>query len=246
MKKTVLVTGASRGIGRALALEFARNNYNVIGTYVSDSSEEKIKELKKEIINLNNVEESFRYYKCNHSNFSDNQLLIEKLKSQDITVNVLINNAGVSIIGLAQDLTESQWNHIWNTNVTSVVSLCKAVIPDMLKTGGCIINISSVWGNVGASCETAYSATKGAVNSYTRALAKELAPSRIPVNAIACGMVETEMNSHLSQLEKDKLVEEIPIGRIAKPSEVAALALLISQSPDYLTSQIITIDGGWI
>lgn len=246
MKKTVLITGASRGIGRAMAIAFAKQDYYVVGTFISDNSENKIKELSQEIQSITHQSDSCMFIKCDHSIFSENQLLVEKLKKNDISVDILINNAGISIVCLAQDLTESDWNRIWNTNVTSVVSLSKAVIPSMLKTGGRIINISSVWGNVGASCETAYSATKGAVNSYTKALAKELAPSSIPVNAIACGMVETEMNSHLSQTEKDEITEEIPIGRIATADEIAALALSIATSPDYLTGQIITIDGGWI
>lgn len=245
MNKTVLVTGASRGIGRAIALEFAKTNYNVIGTYFSSTSEKKIADLALEINTITDGQASLTYIRCDHSQFNSGQELINKLAEQGIHIDILINNAGISIVGLAQDLTEEDWNKIWNTNVTSVVSMSKAVIPFMLHTGGSIINISSVWGNVGASCETAYSATKGAVNSYTKALAKELAPSGITVNAIACGMIETEINSHLSDEEKEAIAEEIPLGRIASPAEVAKTAVLLANSPDYLTGQVITIDGGW-
>ena len=124
--------------------------------------------------------------------------------------------------------------------------MCKECIPLMLKQGyGKIINISSVWGNIGASCETAYSATKGAVNSYTKALARELAPSNIQVNAIAPGIIDTDMNSHLSKAELSEIADEIPAGRIGKTKDVANLALMLATSSDYLTGQIITVDGGW-
>lgn len=133
-----------------------------------------------------------------------------------------------------------------SVNLDSLFYTCKMAIPAMLRQKkGRIINISSVWGNMGASMEVAYSASKGGVNSFTRALARELAPSNIQVNAIACGIIDTQMNEQLSVEELQSLIEEIPAGRLGRPEEVAKLALLLSRAPEYLTGQIITLDGGW-
>ena len=162
-------------------------------------------------------------------------------------VDVLINNAGIAHIGLLSDMSIEDWNHIVSNNLTSVFSYCKCVIPKMVsRQTGKIINISSVWGNVGASCEVAYSACKGGINSLTKALGKELAPSNIQVNAIACGIIDTQMNACFSDSERQELADEIPAGRFGQPEEVAHLALQLATANDYLTSQIITLDGGWI
>ena len=161
-------------------------------------------------------------------------------------VDLLINNAGISHIGLFQDMSATECQHIMDVNFGSVMNLCRHAVPSMIaRHTGRIINISSVWGSVGASCEVVYSASKGAVNAFTRALAKELAPSGISVNAIACGAIDTPMNAWLSQEEENQLAEEIPIGRIGSPQEVAKLVRMLSEAPDYLTGQIITMDGGW-
>jgi 3-oxoacyl-[acyl-carrier protein] reductase len=161
-------------------------------------------------------------------------------------IDVLINNAGISYIGLLTDMTIDDWNRIVATNLSSVFSTCRCTVPSMVSAkSGCIINISSVWGNIGASCEVAYSACKGGINSFTKALGKELAPSNIRVNAIACGVIDTEMNHCFSREERDALVEEIPAGRMGTPEEVAALALTLTDSPAYLTGQVLTLDGGW-
>ena len=139
------------------------------------------------------------------------------------------------------------WNHIVETNLTSVFSTCRLAIPHMVHCKqGKIINISSVWGIAGASCEVAYSACKGGINSFTRALAKELAPSNIQVNAIACGVIDTEMNACFSAEERTQLAEEVPAGRFGAPEEVASLAVQITTGNDYLTGQIITLDGGYL
>ena len=168
------------------------------------------------------------------------------IEEKQFQVEVLINNAGISIIGLLQDLTRESWNNIWNTNVTSAISLSQAVIPVFLKEGsGKIINISSVWGSCGASCETAYSATKGAVNTFTKALAKELAPSNIQVNAIACGIIDTKMNAHLTDEDVKQIVDEIPAGRLGTPADVAKTVCALLTASPYMTGQIITLDGGW-
>ena len=162
-------------------------------------------------------------------------------------VDVLINNAGISVVGLFQDMGENEWHRICNTNIDSVFNCCHFAVKDMMKRHcGKIINISSVWGLYGASCEVAYSASKGAVNSFTKALAKELAPSHIQVNAIACGAIDTSMNGHLSKEELDELACEIPAGTLGKPEGVARLVKLMLESDDYLTGQVIQYDGGWI
>ena len=151
------------------------------------------------------------------------------------------------MVGLFQDMTADEWNRICSTNIDSVFNCCHFAVKDMLgRHCGKIINISSVWGLYGASCEVAYSATKGAVNAFTRALAKELAPSSIQVNAIACGAINTDMNSHLDESEKNALEEEIPAGRFGDPQEVAQLVESLVNMNSYLTGQIITLDGGWI
>ena len=164
----------------------------------------------------------------------------------DLKIDILVNNAGISHIGLLQDMTYEEWQNIINVNLGSVFTMCKNVIPFMLKAGhGKIINISSVWGNVGASCEVAYSASKGGINSFTRALAKELAPSNIQVNAIAFGAIDTDMNHFLDEEERTSLIDEIPAGRLASPEEAAQFITSISDSGTYLTGQIISMDGGW-
>lgn len=163
------------------------------------------------------------------------------------SIDVLINNAGISYIGLLTDMTIDDWNQIVATNLTSVFSACRCTVPSMVHNkSGRIINISSVWGNVGASCEVAYSACKGGINSFTRALGKELAPSNITVNAIACGVIDTDMNRCFSEEERAELVAEIPAERMGQPQEVAELALSIASGHAYLNGQIITLDGGWI
>ena len=144
-------------------------------------------------------------------------------------------------------MTIDEWNRIIGVNLTSVFSASKLALPHMIhQKSGKILNISSIWGNVGASCEVAYSACKGGINSFTRALAKELAPSSIQVNAIACGAIDTEMNQFLDEEERNALLEEIPAGRMGRAEEVGKLAYQLGSENSYLTGQIIQLDGGWI
>ena len=189
-RKTVLVTGASRGIGKAIAVKFAKKGYNVAISCVH--SQDRLLQTKKEI-------ESFQVsclaYTGDMGDMICCQELFEKIKKQFGGVDVLVNNAGISYIGLLQDMQPEDWEKMLHVNLTSVFNCCKLAIPYMVhQKQGKIINISSVWGVVGASCETAYSATKGGINALTKALAKELAPSNIQVNAVACGAIDTEMN----------------------------------------------------
>ncbi len=238
MKKTAIVTGASGEIGAAISELLISQGYSVIGTYYSN--EKSIDELTLQLGN------NFFPFQCDLSDFDTAKSLLTYIEEKQFQVEVLINNAGISIVGLLQDLTKESWNRIWNTNVTSAISLSQAVIPIFLKQGGGkIINISSVWGNCGASCETAYSATKGAINTFTKALAKELAPSNIQVNAIACGIIDTKMNAHLTDEDVKQIVDEIPAGRLGTPADVAKTVCALLTASPYMTGQIITLDGGW-
>ena len=160
-------------------------------------------------------------------------------------LDVLINNAGISWMGLLTDMTDEDWTRVIQTNLSSVFYCCRAAIPHMVhEKRGRIISITSMWGTAGASCEAAYSAAKAGIHGLTKALAKELAPSNIQVNALACGVIDTEMNGHLTLEERAALEEEIPAGRYGTPQEAAAMILLLSESPSYLTGQIIGLDGG--
>lgn len=163
-------------------------------------------------------------------------------------VDILVNNAGISHIGLLEDMTIDEWNRIIGVNLTSVFSASKLALPHMIRQkSGKILNISSIWGNVGASCEVAYSACKGGINSFTRALAKELAPSNIQVNAIACGDDRHRDECRFSSEERTQCSpRKSPAGRFGAPEEVASLAVQITTGNDYLTGQIITLDGGYL
>ena len=173
--------------------------------------------------------------------------IYNKIYQECTHLDVLVNNAGISYINLLTDMTDEDWNRIIQTNLSSVFYCCRQAIPPMVsKRSGKIINISSMWGTSGASCEVAYSASKSGINGFTKALAKELAPSNVQVNAIACGMIDTEMNAVLSEDDITAITEEIPAGRMGTPEEVAELAFAITKKNDYLTGQIITLDGGWI
>ena len=243
MRKTVLITGASRGIGRAIATAFAKEGCNLVIT--CSKSETELLELKKELEEKYAVDVLASVGDV--SDYSYVEQLFSHIEKRFNGVDVLINNAGISYVGLLTDMTIDDWNHIVGINLTSVFSTSKLAVPYMLsKKAGKIINISSVWGNVGASCEVAYSACKGGMNAFTKGLAKELAPSNIQVNAIACGCIDTQMNACFSEEERALLAEEIPAGRFGMPEEVAALALSLASGNEYLTGQIITLDGGWI
>lgn len=242
MQKIALITGASRGIGAALATTFSRAGYQL--SLCCKSSEAALLALAQELRETNQTE--ILTFTGDVSDYAFVSQMIADTIHHYGKIDVLINNAGISHIGLLQDMSIEDWNHMVATNLTSVFSTCKCTIPMMVSQhSGKIINISSVWGNVGASCEVAYSACKGGINSFTKALGKELAPSNIQVNAIACGVIDTQMNACFSEEERNALAEEIPAGRFGYAEEVAALALQLCTGNEYLTSQVITLDGGW-
>jgi len=240
--KTALITGASRGIGRETAIALAKD-YNYIAI-CSKSNQVKLSETKDLIEQQGAKCLSFTGDVCDYNFVAE---MVSSIIEETGSIDVLINNAGIASIGLFTDVTPAQWNHILNTNLTSVYNTCNLVVPHMVqKKQGKIINISSVWGLVGASCEVAYSATKGAINSFTKALAKELAPSNISVNAIAFGAIDTDMNSELSTEDISALNEEVPFGRMATPKEAALCIKNLLAMPTYLTGEVIKFDGAWI
>ncbi len=241
MKKTAIITGASRGIGASTAITLAKQNYNLLLCGNTSASQ------------LEDIATSCRQYGAQCQCFVGD--LSQSKTATQITdtaishwghIDVLINNAGIADIGLITDVTDEKWLQILNTNLSSAFFLCRQVLPHMIrKKQGRILNISSIWGSLGASCEAAYSASKGGLNSLTKAIAKEVAPSGISVNAIACGMIDTDMNACFSDEETADICEEIPIGRMASPEETAEFIALLLQAPHYLTGQIIGFDGGW-
>lgn len=241
-QKTILITGASHGIGKAIAARFAADGFSLILNCRTDRA-----------LLLDYADALERTYGVRTlavaGDVGSHTFVCELFaQANDLFggVDVLVNNAGISQIGLLTDLSIDDWNRVIATNLTSVFSCCHEAVPYMVRQrSGCIINISSVWGNVGASCEVAYSASKGGVNSFTKALAKELAPSGITVNAIACGVIDTRMNGCFDADERAALEAEIPMGRYGTPEEVAMLASQLAAAPSYLTGQILTLDGGW-
>lgn len=279
--KTAIITGASRGVGRATAEIFAKNRYKLIINCRSnfDLLEEAAESLRNftevttvhgaitdevlksalridlqsvmpvlteaDIIksSLSNTENTFSqsYFEgapsCNSSFYSGGA-------SDEI---LLVNNAGISTFNLCQDVTDEELSTMLSANISDMFKLTRSVIPYMLKTGnGRIVNVSSVWGVSGASMESVYSLTKGAVNAFTKALGKELAPNHIPVNSVAIGCVDTDMNAWMSPEDRAAVEDEIPFGRMATPEEVGEFIYLLAQAPKYLTAQVIPFDGGWI
>lgn len=242
-RQTALITGASRGIGRAAATAFAKGGYDLVLNCAR--AKDELSALADSLTQTYSIQTL-----CCCGDIGDYAFVREMFGQIHLFCqgpDVLINNAGISYIGLLSETPYESWERLLRTNLTGVFSCCKFAIPSMVKKkSGKIINISSDWGICGASCEAAYSATKGGVNAFTKALAKELAPSNIQVNAVACGVIDTDMNACFSQNERSRLEEEIPAGYFAKPEEVARFLFELAQAPAYLTGQIISFDGGWI
>lgn len=241
-RKTVLVTGSSRGIGKAIAVKFAKKGFNVVINCAHQ--EEALQKTKAEI---ESYQVTCHAFLGDMGQFDEAKELFAQIKKLFGSLDVLVNNAGIAYVGLFTDMTPADWEKVMSTNLNSVFNCCSLAVPDMVKNKfGKIINISSVWGNVGASCEVAYSASKGGMNAFTKALAKELAPSNIQVNAVACGAIDTEMNQFLVDEELIRLIDEIPTNRLGRAEEVADLVYHLAYKNEYLTGQIIGLDGGWI
>lgn len=239
--KTVIVTGGSRGIGAAIVKKLAKENYNVILNY--NNSEESAEKIKKELEEQNI---KIEIYKADVSNKEEVKKMVQFTLEKYKNIDVLINNAGIDQIKPFMDITEEDWNKIIQVNLNSVFYCCQEVLKNMIHNKkGCIINISSIWGRIGASCEVHYSASKAAIDGLTKALAKEMGPSNIRVNSIAPGIIETDMNNELTKEDLNEIVSQIPLGRIAKPDEIVkSVKWLIDD--EYVTGQIISVDGGWI
>ncbi|MDD6195152.1 MAG: SDR family NAD(P)-dependent oxidoreductase [Lachnospiraceae bacterium] len=243
MLKIAFVSGASRGIGRAIATALAEKGYHL--SITCEKNEQLLTDLADELAAKYHVRVLTFVGNMGDSTF------VSKVAKETLSkfgqMDVIINNAGISYVGLLTDMTDEEWNRILSVNLSSCFYTSRAFLPSMVaRQRGSIINISSMWGRVGASCEVAYSASKGGIHAFTQALAKELAPSHISVNAIACGVIDTDMNAFLSEEDAADLAADIPAGRFAETKEVAQTVLSLLDSPYYLTGQIIGLDGGYI
>ena len=243
MNKTVLITGSSKGIGAATAIRFAQKGYNVVINY-NDSFQAASLLCQS----LASHGYSVMLQKANVANRLEVELMVKETLYKFGSLDILVNNAGVAYQGLTTDTDEIEFDRIIDINLKGVFNCCKSVIPSMVsRQAGKIINISSMWGQVGASCEVAYSASKAGVIGLTKALAKELAPSGITVNAIAPGLIETSMNSNISVEDLASFVEDIPLGRMGNADEIAAtIEFLASDSADYITGQVLGVNGGFV
>ncbi|MEG1003015.1 elongation factor P 5-aminopentanone reductase [Clostridium sp.] len=240
--KVAIVTGGSRGIGRDIAIELSKNGALVVVNYSKDEdgAEDTVREIKEQ--------GGFALTKkADISKFNEAKDLVDFTISNFGKLDILINNAGVSKIGLFMDSTEEEINNLIGINLNGALYVTKHALGHMIGNGGNIVNISSMWGDVGASCEVLYSSSKGGLNLFTKALAKEMAPSNIRVNGISPGVINTSMNNFLNEDDKKALQEEIPLGRFGEGKEIAdAVIFLCSSESSYITGQIIRIDGGMI
>lgn len=241
MNKTVIITGASKGIGAATAILFARKGYNVVINY--NNSFEAASLLTRSLTSRGCSVMSF---KADVTNRLETDLMIKEAIYKFGSVDILVNNAGISNIGLITDLDDFDVNKIFDINLKGTYNCCRSVVPAMVsQKSGRIINVASMWGEVGASCEVAYSASKAGVIGLTKALAKELAPSGINVNAVSPGLIETAMNSNISVEDLNNFVEDIPLERMGTAEEVAnAIYFLAGEGADYITGQVLGVNGG--
>lgn len=234
--RVVLVTGASHGIGRAIAKELAKDS-KVIANY--NNSQAEADSLKQE------VGENLEIYKADVSKREEVHQMIEYIINKYGRIDVIINNAGIDLVKLFTDVTDEDWNNVINTNLYSVFCVSQEGAKHMINQKyGNIINISSIFGIIGASCESIYSVSKAGIDGLTKSLAKELGPSNIRVNSIAPGLINTKMNNNLSEEDIRNLEEEIPVGRMGNPEEIAKAVRMIIEN-EYITGQVIEVNGGW-
>lgn len=240
MNKVIIVTGASKGIGKEISKELAKKGNTIIANY--NKSEKEIKELQQELEKQNI---KIDIYKADISKREEAANLVKYTIQKYGKIDVLINNAGISQIKEFTQITDEDWNNMINTNLNSVFYMSQEACHNMIHNKkGCIINISSIWGITGASCEVHYSVSKAGVDALTKALAKELGPSNIRVNSIAPGIINTEMNAHLSEEEKQNIEEEIPLEKIGKAIDIERCVEWLIKD-EYTTGQVISINGGW-
>lgn len=240
--KTVLVSGGSRGIGRAVVKLAAKNGYAVAFTYRTSDGEaaELVAELAREGCMAS-------AYKADCSDGEALRRVVEDVKSSFGGIYALVNNAAESVIAPLIDTPDEVISRMISVNLEGAVRLTKLVCPSMTSSlCGKIVNVSSVWGISGASCESVYSATKGGLIAFSKAMAKELAPSHVTVNCVCPGVINTDMNSHLSEADKSALTEQIPLGRLGDPEEVAKAVMFFIDGAEYVTGQVLCVDGGFI
>ncbi|MGL5823138.1 MAG: elongation factor P 5-aminopentanone reductase [Sarcina sp.] len=240
--KVAIITGGTRGIGKGIALEFIKNGASVVLNYNNDdiSANETIEEIKA-------LGGSAIAIKASIATTQGCEKIVKEAKKKFGKIDFLINNAAISKVGLFMDTNDEMIEEILDINLKGVLKCSRIALDEIIATKGSIVNISSIWGNVGASCEVLYSTTKGAINLFTKSLAKEMAMSGIRVNAVAPGVIETKMNSWMNNEEKLDLENEIAMNRFGTIEEVANVVLfLCSQKASYMTGQIITVDGGML
>ena len=243
MRKIALITGGSRGIGAACVRAFAEAGYAVAFLY--KSSEEKAKAL---VQSLRAEGMDVAAYQCDVADPAQVRTVIADILRTYRRIDALVNCAGIAHIGLFTDMTEEEWDHLFAVNVRSAFSVTKAVLPGMIsQQKGAIVNVSSMWGEVGASCEVAYSATKAALIGLTKALAKEVGPSGVRVNCVTPGVIDTDMNAQLTEEDRVSLADETPLGRIGSAEEVAkTIFYLCGEGASFITGQILGISGGLV
>ena len=241
MSKVALITGASRGIGKSIAIELARCGISVAINY--NSSYEKANELLEYIRGFNS---NANIYKADVSNENEVFEMVHKIESDLGKIDIAINNAGISQIGLFTDMSSVDRDRMIGVNLIGAMNVSKAVLRGMIHyKSGSIINISSMWGEVGASCEVVYSAAKAGLIGFTKALAKEVGLSGIRVNCISPGVIDTDMNSELSESDIKDLIDDVPLNRIGTAVDIAkAVKFLISDDASYITGQILSVNGG--
>lgn len=240
MNKTAIVTGGSRGIGAAIVEMLTQGGYNVVINY--NKSEEVAKKMKEEFTSKGYTVETF---KADVSKREEVKKLVEFTIQKFKNIDVLVNNAGISQTKLFTDITDEDWQNMINTNLNSAFYMCQEVVPNMIHNKkGSIINISSIWGITGASCEVHYSVAKAGVDALSKALAKELGPSGIRVNSIAPGIIDTDMNKHLNEEEIKEIEDEIPLCKIGNVHDIAKCVKWLIED-EYTTGQVISVNGGW-
>ena len=239
--KTIIITGGSRGIGASIVKELANKDYNIVLNY--NNSEKQAKQIQKELLEKNTKIEIFKADVSKRENVKELvKFALEKFK----TIDVLINNAGIDQVKMFMDITDEDWNKMIQTNLNSVFYCTQEVLPTMIHNkNGNIINISSIWGITGASCEVHYSVAKAGIDGMTKALAKELGPSNIRVNSIAPGAILTDMNSGYTNEEIKDMESQIPLGRLGNSIEIAKCVNWLIED-NYTTGQIISPNGGWV